>query len=71
MPEQKLLVTLDKLYGGRSVRHDAFGRRMALPSEIAHLLAAQAEDARGSSTSIDRSGFESNGPAESSRADLR
>lgn len=71
MSHQKLLVRLNKLYGGHSVRHDAFGRRMALPSEIAHLLALHAEDARGASTRPDRPGSESRGPAEKSQANRR
>jgi len=71
MPQQKTLVTLNKLYGGTSIRRDAFGRRMALPSEIAHLLAVRAEDARAASTQIERPGAESRNPAEFSQADHR
>lgn len=71
MPHQKLLVTLSKLYGGHSVRHDAFGRRMALPSEIAHLLTLRGEDARSASPRPDRPGSGSSGPTERSRGDRR
>ncbi len=34
-----LAVALRKLYGSRSIRRDARGRRAALPSEIANVLA--------------------------------
>jgi len=37
-PNEALLEELRKLYGESSAQRDAFGRRMALPSEIAKAL---------------------------------
>jgi hypothetical protein len=37
---QDYLTLLGGIYAGRSIRRDAFGRRMALPSEIARALGA-------------------------------
>lgn len=37
-PTEALLEELRKLYGESAVQRDVFGRRNALPSEIAHTL---------------------------------
>jgi hypothetical protein len=48
-----LLAALNKVYGGRSFRRDALGRRIALPSEIAHLLAQNADAASAALPSME------------------
>jgi hypothetical protein len=40
---QNLLTQLHRLYGSRPIRRDPFGRRKALASEIAQMLARGAE----------------------------
>ncbi len=35
MTQRELIAELQKLYRGKGVRHDIFGRRAALPSEVA------------------------------------
>jgi hypothetical protein len=39
LSQRELIAELEKLYRGKSVRHDIFGRRTALPSEIATWVA--------------------------------
>lgn len=39
LAQRELIAELEKLYRGKSVRRDLFGRRVALPSEIAAWVA--------------------------------
>ena len=41
---QDFLAALSRVYGSSGIRRDAFGRRIALPSEIARALAQSASD---------------------------
>ena len=41
---QDFLAALGRMHGGSGIRRDAFGRRIALPSEIARALAQNAGD---------------------------
>lgn len=41
-PSQDLLTRLQRLYSKRRVQYDHFGRRTALPSEVARVLAQNA-----------------------------
>ena len=41
---QDFLAALGRVYGSSGIRRDAFGRRIALPSEIARALAQNADD---------------------------
>lgn len=40
LSQRELIAELEKLYCGKSVRRDVFGRRVALPSEFAAWVAA-------------------------------
>ena len=61
---QDFLATLEKMYRSRSVQRDALGRRMALPSEIARLLAESSEDPTRSLPSAGRRGFTTSSASE-------
>jgi hypothetical protein len=41
---QDFLAALGRVYGSSGIRRDAFGRRIALPSEVARTLAQDAGD---------------------------
>ena len=41
---QDFLAALGRVHGSSGIRRDAFGRRIALPSEIARALALNADD---------------------------
>lgn len=41
---QDVLATLQRVYGGSTIQRDPFGRRAALPSEIARVLAQHATE---------------------------
>jgi hypothetical protein len=41
---QDLLQSLGRMYRGRGIQRDAFGRRTALPSEVARVLATNETD---------------------------
>ena len=43
--ERDLIEQLQRLYGGKSAKPDLFGRRLALPSEVAAWLAAAGRQA--------------------------
>jgi hypothetical protein len=45
-PDRQLLTSLERLYGQRTVKTDIFGRRIALPSEVAACLAASRSSGR-------------------------
>jgi hypothetical protein len=47
LTQRELIAELEKLYRGKGLRRDVFGRRAALPSEVAAWVA----DARRSRTS--------------------
>jgi hypothetical protein len=47
LTQRELIAELQKLYSGKGIRHDVFGRRAALPSEVAAWV-ANARRRRGS-----------------------
>ena len=47
---QDLLQSLDRMYGERGIQRDAFGRRTALPSEVARVLAKSETDPPGTTS---------------------
>jgi hypothetical protein len=60
---QDFLATLERVYRTRSVRRDAFGRRSALPSEVARLLAQNTADPSRSRPVSDHPGFSTTSPS--------
>lgn len=54
---QDLLAVLDRVYRGRTIQRDVLGRRSALPSEIARLLAQSTDDPSSSRPLAGRAGF--------------
>jgi hypothetical protein len=53
---QDFLAALGRVHGSSDIRRDAFGRRIALPSEIARTLAQNASDLPLPARLTDRSG---------------
>jgi len=51
---EALLAALESVYRNHSVRHDIFGRRAALPSEIARALARNGDEPSGCTSSSAR-----------------